>query len=96
MASNGLDFLNNFEQSKPDVVILDLNMPIMDGFETLIALRKIVDKSQLKIIIHSSDSEAAIQNYCIQNGANDFAVKGVPLSHLYKLILNQFQDLVNV
>ena len=49
-AENGKEALEIINANKPDIVFLDLNMPVMDGFETLKRIRKI-DKHLPVIII---------------------------------------------
>ena len=50
VANNGETALEKIKTVKPDIVFLDLNMPVMDGFETLKRIRKI-DKSLPVIVI---------------------------------------------
>ncbi|MDD5402833.1 MAG: response regulator transcription factor [Dehalococcoidales bacterium] len=54
-ASNGVEAVSSFIKHKPDVVILDISMPVMDGLETCKQLRKI--DSEAKILILSVYNE---------------------------------------
>ncbi len=60
-ASNGLEALRLFEQSKPDLVITDLSMPDMDGLELTKAIRGIADTP---IIVLSVREPGSNQNCC--------------------------------
>lgn len=67
---SGKDALNMSETEKPDIMLLDIFMPGMDGLEVLGTLRK---KSTLPVIVfdaHSSSREEAMKL-----GANDFVAK---------------------
>ena len=72
-ASDGARALAIYKESKPDVVLLDINMPILDGIE---ALKRIVkfDKEATIIMCSSlGDQESIIK--AISLGAKDFIVK---------------------
>ncbi len=53
-ASNGLDGLNKFKTESPDVVITDINMPVMDGREMCSSLREIGCGRQFLTIVVTS------------------------------------------
>lgn len=48
-ASNGSDLLNSIKSKPPDVILLDLRMPVMDGLSTLFVLNK--QYPQIKVIV---------------------------------------------
>ena len=75
MATNGQDALDKIRQHKPDVVTLDIEMPVLDGIATLEAARRI-DPS-LPIIVLSSHSEhgALITLEALSHGAADYVPK---------------------
>lgn len=59
-ATNGSQGAELAEQLQPDVVILDLSMPVMDGFEALPLLRAVAPRATI-VIRSSHDDEASIQ-----------------------------------
>ncbi len=74
-AVNGIEGLNVFEEYKPDIVITDIQMPIMDGLELLEAIR---DKKSDAIVIITT--AYGTENYAIQAlqlGANNYLKKPV-------------------
>lgn len=76
-ADNGKDFIDKLSDSivDPDVVLLDLNMPIMDGFETLKWIKE--HKKNVKTLVLSmNDNEKNIIK-AIRKGANGYLVKNI-------------------
>ena len=74
---NGKDFIDKLSDSivDPDVVLLDLNMPIMDGFETLKWIKE--HKKNVKTLVLSmNDNEKSIIK-AIRKGANGYLVKNI-------------------
>ena len=74
-ADNGEEGLRLIEAHAPDLVLLDLNMPGMDGFEVLQALRSRETGRSLPVIVLTGlgDEESARRSF--QFGATDFLVK---------------------
>ena len=74
-AENGRVALARVPQLKPDVIVLDLEMPVMSGLETLVELRRAHPK--IAVIIFSADSrpgaEATLEALWL--GANDYVTK---------------------
>lgn len=86
-ASNGLEAIRLSETRRPDVIVMDLEMPIMDGFE---AARRI--KSQrptCRVVILTIHDGEAERKRVTQIGANAFLVKGAPIEDLVKAILEE-------
>ena len=72
-ASDGAQALALYKALKPDIVLLDINMPILDGIETLKRIRKI-NKETVVIMCSSLGDQENIIN-AISLGAKDFVVK---------------------
>ena len=75
VASDGRIALSKIALLKPDLVTLDVEMPVMDGLETLVALRKLYPK--LPVIMFSTLTErgAAATLDALSLGASDYATK---------------------
>ncbi len=71
-AANGLDALNKCNLGYPDLVLLDLMMPEMDGWETIDRLRQV---SQMPIIIVSALTSKENVVNCFQKGVDDYLTK---------------------
>ena len=64
-----------YQDIQPDLVILDLHMPMMSGFEVMEQLRGIEGDSYLPIIILSSEEDQAIRFRALKSGAKDILNK---------------------
>ncbi|HEY6071468.1 MAG TPA: response regulator [Chthoniobacterales bacterium] len=62
---------------EPDLILLDLNMPNLDGFEILEALRSEVSERFLPIVILTADITEEAKARALEAGATDFLVKPV-------------------
>jgi two-component system chemotaxis response regulator CheY len=72
-AENGLDALNMYMQHKPDLVLMDITMPVMDGITALKEIRQV--DSQAKVVMVSAMGQQAMVIESIKAGAKDFVVK---------------------
>lgn len=79
-AENGAEAINILSQNKFDLVLLDLQMPKIDGFTTLTALREKGD--QTPIIIFSFHVDELIVQRMLNAGANGFMSKGISMEDL--------------
>lgn len=72
-ASNGKEAVSNYKACNPDLVLLDITMPEMDG---ITACKLIHEESpDLNIVMCSAMGQQAMVIEAIQNGAKDFIVK---------------------
>lgn len=90
-AINGQAALNYLKQNCPDIIFLDIKMPIMDGFEFLEELQEYPTYKQIKVVMLSSSSREKEKQLAIQfNNVIDFIVK--PLTKIKATqVLNKFQ-----
>lgn len=72
-AANGKEAVIKFIEAKPDVVLLDITMPEMDGIEALKRIKEADPKA--KVIICSAMGQQTMIAQAIQCGAKDFVVK---------------------
>ncbi|MRX69519.1 two component transcriptional regulator, LuxR family [Flavobacterium resistens] len=83
-AINGIDALEIIKTKKPDLVILDISMPEMDGIELSKILKK--DFPEVKILIVSTHSNVKIISRLIRIGVNGYLLKNAEKSELLKAI----------
>ncbi|MBL4834229.1 MAG: EAL domain-containing protein [Pseudomonas sp.] len=74
--------ISKMEASNPDVMLLDLDMPELDGFEVLAQVRNHEKYSRLPVIILTSADDAASKLKALELGATDFLSKPVDPSEL--------------
>jgi len=73
-ASNGIEGLKQLKKHKPDIMLLDIFMPIMDGQEVLRNLNK-ADFPNIKIVVCSNMSDSKVTQEVLDNGADKFVLK---------------------
>ena len=78
-------FSNRDEYPLPDLLLLDLKMPGMDGFEVLAWIRQQPGLSSLRILVLTSSDQIRDVNRAYQLGANSFLVKPQDFSDLTQL-----------
>jgi DNA-binding NarL/FixJ family response regulator len=83
-ADNGKDLQEKMKRKKPDVVLLDLEMPVMDGMETMAWLK--ATHPGIRVIILTMHNEEPIIAHMIENGAHGFLVKNDPIETLMDAI----------
>jgi DNA-binding NarL/FixJ family response regulator len=83
-ASNGKEFLDLFNTEVPDVAIMDLEMPVLDGSKTCKRLLK--EFPQVKIIVVSMHDSKTQINYLLQMGVHVFLSKNVEPDELESAI----------
>jgi DNA-binding response OmpR family regulator len=85
-ASNGRDGLEMALDEKPDVVLLDIIMPIMDGHEMLEALRRQPFGEEPSVIMFTARSQAKDISRANASGIDDYVVKPFDLGELLERI----------
>ncbi len=78
-ASNGEEALHAIERELPDLIVLDVMMPKMDGFEVC---RRLREWSQIPIIMLSARGDEKDKVKCLDLGADDYIVKPFGASEL--------------
>ncbi len=87
-AKNGKEALAVIYKTKPDLVISDIRMPVMDGIKLLEILKTEEDLSRIPFIIVSAKTSGLSREQCLQKGADEFICKPFNAYDLYKAIEN--------
>lgn len=90
-AENGLEALKQLRNSQPDLVITDLMMPVMNGFEMLEQIRTENNLRHQKIIVSSASVAQADRQMSLDAGGNDFLDKPVNVSELFNLLATHLE-----
>lgn len=85
-AENGQQGLAKLKELQPDLVITDIAMPVMDGFELLKQIRSTDDFKQTLVIVSSASVAQQDQLMAIDCGGNDFLAKPVHTQDLLQLL----------
>jgi DNA-binding NarL/FixJ family response regulator len=83
-ADNGRQLLNLLKHIEPDVILLDIQMPIMDGIQTLPEIRKI--RPEAKVIILSMHNDHSMISKLMEIGANSYLTKNSDSETIYQAI----------
>ena len=77
MASSGAEALALFEGCKPDLVLLDIVMPGMDGFQVISRLRELVGGAETPIVFFTAENDSIVRKRVLESGADDFLSKPI-------------------
>ena len=72
-AVNGQEGVQKFQALKPDVVTLDITMPVVDGVEALKMIKALDPESKVVMVTAAGQKNKMIE--CIKAGANEFLTK---------------------
>ncbi len=98
-ADNGEDLMKLLETNSPDVILMDLKMPIMDGMEATKQVRKKYPSIKVLVITMYEDDKFII--HLMENGANGYLLKNAEPDEIIKSIYTvhengyYFNDVVN-
>ena len=74
-AENGEDALDMFRSKRPDIVLLDVNMPVMDGFRACEELRRLPGGESVPVLMLTGHDDVNSINRAYEVGATDFLTK---------------------
>lgn len=88
-AENGMQLLNLVKFLQPDVILLDIQMPIMDGIATLPEVKKILP--DVKIIMLTMNDDVSMISRLMEIGANSYLTKNSDSTAIYAAIKECFE-----
>ena len=74
-AENGLEALNSCRAAMPDAVLLDWNMPVMDGLGFLMELRRLENGLHPKVVFCTTENEVPQITRALDAGADEYIMK---------------------
>jgi CheY-like chemotaxis protein len=88
VAKNGNELTDILRQNPaPFAIVLDLNMPLVSGKESLVKIRSQKAYDKIPVIILSTSNDKKDKQFCLSNGATDYLVKPGSFSGLKEMIL---------
>ena len=92
-AEDGIEAMEKIGADKPDLILLDLMMPRMDGFEVLRRLRASDDTKSIPVIILSALNSNDDVAKGISMGAEDYITKPIIMDRLQSSVIKQLNKL---
>ena len=86
VANNGREALDRMKKDLYDVVLMDVQMPIMDGYEATREIRKNPKFAKLPIIAMTANALQAEKEKCLKAGMNDHITKPIDTNKLFRII----------
>jgi DNA-binding response OmpR family regulator len=90
-ASNGLEALSKIKEENPDIIFLDVTMPVMNGIETLEAIKADVKYKNLPVIMLTAVSERQVIEKVMGMGVIDYILKPLIYDSAYQRIKEIFE-----
>lgn len=86
IAKNGQEALNKLDQEAVDIVLMDIMMPVMDGYKAMEAIRKQKKFDKLPIIALTAKAMKDDRELCLKAGASDYLAKPIDVEKLLSLM----------
>lgn len=83
IANNGQEALDVLRPNKYDLILIDLQMPVLDGYATTRRIRENADYNNLPIIAMTADAIQGIREKALASGMNDYVTKPIELNSLF-------------
>ncbi|GGH56680.1 DNA-binding response regulator [Paenibacillus silvae] len=93
-ASNGQEALERAQELEPDVVLMDLHMPVMDGIETSRHLRRVLPGTRIIVLTSFSDQDHVVP--AVRAGVKGYLLKDIEPEDLAKAIRNVYSGQVEL
>ena len=85
-AVDGVDALKKLQETSVDIILADINMPVMDGLKFVSLVRQNPKIKHLPIVIISTEGAEEDRQRGLALGANAYIAKPIQSSHLLKVI----------
>jgi GAF domain-containing protein/CheY-like chemotaxis protein/tetratricopeptide (TPR) repeat protein len=84
VAGNGLEAIEAVERQKYDVILMDVQMPEMDGLDATREIRKLLDVTQPRIIAMTANAMQGDREMCLAAGMDDYISKPIRVEELVR------------
>ena len=86
IAENGREAVEMAQSELPELILMDISMPVLSGLEATIEIRQVAEIADLPIIALTAHAMEGDKARCLAAGCNAFATKPIRFSELRKLI----------
>lgn len=86
LAVNGADGVRAARQHRPDLILMDMNLPVVDGWEATRQLKNSPDTQLIPIIAQTAHAMAGDREKCLAIGCDDYATKPINFADLLQQI----------
>lgn len=90
-APDGRTGLDRVDQLRPDLVLLDLELPDISGEQVLAALRASAATRDIPVIVVTADIDPAVHHRILVNGARGFLIKPYDIAELLRAVDGSLQ-----
>ncbi len=90
-AENGVEAFEFYEQKKPDMIFLDINMPEESGIDVLKRIRQEAGDKETFICMVSADAYPATVKEAVTQGVSGFVVKPLSQSRIHDVVENFYK-----
>jgi len=89
-AEDGVELLALLKLRKPDLVMVDVEMPVMDGLKVLKYIKEDKEISHIPVVIVTSDSNSTTIEKCNRLGCSGYLLKPIKIDRLHEVLQHSF------
>lgn len=93
-ASSGMEALEKLKEFSIDLILMDAVMPVMDGFQTCMKIKKDPLGKKIPVIFLTANSDKDSVIKAVQSGGNDFSVKSSEFDGLFSKIEKHLKNIL--
>ncbi|MCL4153337.1 UNVERIFIED_CONTAM: hypothetical protein GTU68_017875 [Idotea baltica] len=95
VAENGVEAVEKFSNEQFDAILMDIQMPEMDGFEATAEIRKLENESHIPIIALTAHAMVGYRERCLQAGMDGYITKPLRVEEMFEEIAKAIQKSTN-
>ncbi|MEO0366297.1 MAG: response regulator, partial [Pseudomonadota bacterium] len=94
MAANGQEALTSFLEHRPDMILMDCQMPVVDGFEATRRLRRLTSSGgdTVPIVALTANAMPGDRELCLEAGMDDYLTKPIKIDTLANMLSRQIDS----
>ena len=91
-ATNGYDAVILAEENLPDLILMDIQMPILNGYDATLEIRKKDKTKHIPVVALTAGVLNGEKEKCLENGMSDYITKPIILTDLEKVLLKWLKN----